>query len=131
MSSHGPCQAGPPRSDTFEVATRRMSVKDATKELCITSSRVSHRIRALEESRGVKLFDRLARSPEPTREGQAHAPLVRAAALSMDPCRTALRRAHVRTGDVRVEAGRLRVRRRAVGCSALPGGGSIAPCRSK
>lgn len=61
---------------TFEVATRHMSFKDAADELCITSTAVSHRIRALEEWLGVKLFNRLTRSLELTKEGEAYAPLV-------------------------------------------------------
>ena len=61
---------------TFEVATRHLSFKDAADELCITSTAVSHRIRALEEWLGVKLFNRLTRSLELTKEGEAYAPLV-------------------------------------------------------
>lgn len=61
---------------TFEVATRHLSFKDAADELCITSTAVSHRIRALEEWLGVKLFNRLTRSLELTKEGEAYAPLI-------------------------------------------------------
>ena len=64
---------------TFEVAARHMSFKDAADELCITSTAVSHRIRALEEWLGVKLFNRLTRSLELTKEGEAYAPIIRRA----------------------------------------------------
>lgn len=69
----------------FEVATRHMSFKHAADELCITSAAVSHRIRALEEWLGVKLFNRLTRSLELTKEGEAYAPMIRQAfTLLMD-----------------------------------------------
>jgi len=64
---------------TFEVAARHMSFKDTADELCITSTAVSHRIRALEEWLGVKLFNRLTRSLELTKEGEAYAPLIQEA----------------------------------------------------
>ena len=64
---------------TFEVAARHMSFKDTADELCITSTAVSHRIRALEEWLGVKLFNRLTRSLELTKEGEAYAPIIQEA----------------------------------------------------
>ncbi len=64
---------------TFEVAARHMSFKDAADELCITSTAVSHRIRALEEWLGVKLFNRLTRSLQLTKEGEAYAPIIKEA----------------------------------------------------
>lgn len=64
---------------TFEVAARHMSFKDAADELCITSTAVSHRIRALEEWLGVKLFNRLTRSLQLTKEGETYAPIIREA----------------------------------------------------
>ena len=53
-----------------------MSFKDTADELRITSTAVSHRIRALEEWLGVKLFNRLTRSLELTKEGAAYAPII-------------------------------------------------------
>jgi LysR family glycine cleavage system transcriptional activator len=50
-----------------------MSFKYAADELCITPTAVSHRIRALEEWLGIKLFNRLTRSLEFTKEGEAYA----------------------------------------------------------
>lgn len=77
---------------TFEVATRHLSFKDAADELCITSTAVSHRIRALEEWLGVKLFNRLTRSLELTKEGEAYAPLVREAFSLLTDASNALKR---------------------------------------
>lgn len=57
---------------TFEVAARHMSFKHAADELCITPTAVSHRIRSLEEWLEIKLFNRLTRSLEFTKEGQAY-----------------------------------------------------------
>lgn len=61
----------------FEVVARHMSFRNAADELCVTSTAVSHRIRSLEEWLGVKLFNRLTRSLELTKEGEAYAPLIR------------------------------------------------------
>ncbi len=60
----------------FEVAARHMSFKNAADELCITPTAISHRIRSLEDWLGVKLFNRLTRSLELTKEGAAYAKLV-------------------------------------------------------
>jgi LysR family glycine cleavage system transcriptional activator len=58
---------------TFEVAARHMSFKHAADELCITPTAVSHRIRSLEDWLEIKLFNRLTRSLEFTKEGEAYA----------------------------------------------------------
>ena len=60
----------------FEVAARHLSFKQAADELFITPAAVSHRIRGLEDWLGVKLFNRLTRSLELTKEGEAYAALV-------------------------------------------------------
>ena len=77
---------------TFEVAARHMSFKDAAQELCITPTAVSHRIRALEEWLEIKLFNRLTRSLEFTKEGEAYATRVNQAfeliALASDDIRS-------------------------------------------
>ncbi|MEH6442712.1 MAG: transcriptional regulator GcvA [Oceanospirillaceae bacterium] len=57
----------------FEVASRHMSFKHAADELCITPTAISHRIRTLENWLGLKLFNRLNRSLELTKEGEAYA----------------------------------------------------------
>lgn len=61
----------------FEVAARHLSFKQAADELFVTPAAVSHRIRSLESWLGVKLFNRLTRSLELTKEGEAYAVLVR------------------------------------------------------
>lgn len=61
----------------FEVAARHMSFKHAAEELHITPAAVSHRIRALEDWLGVRLFNRLTRSLELTKEGAAYVELVK------------------------------------------------------
>lgn len=76
---------------TFEVATRHLSFKDAADELCITSTAVSHRIRNLEEWLGVKLFNRLTRSLELTKEGEAYAPLIHQAFAILSKASNALK----------------------------------------
>lgn len=61
----------------FEVAARHLSFKQAAEELLVTPAAVSHRIRGLEDWLGVKLFNRLTRSLELTKEGEAYAVLVK------------------------------------------------------
>jgi LysR family transcriptional regulator, glycine cleavage system transcriptional activator len=53
----------PPLSalQAFEATARRLSVRDASEELRVTPSAVSHRLRNLETAIGVKLFHRLNR----------------------------------------------------------------------
>lgn len=57
----------------FEVAARHLSFKRAADELNITPTAVSHRIRILEDWLGLRLFNRLTRSLELTKEGEAYA----------------------------------------------------------
>jgi len=54
----------------FETACRHMQFQLAAEELGITPSALSYQIRQLEEFLGVKLFKRLNRAVELTREGQ-------------------------------------------------------------
>jgi LysR family glycine cleavage system transcriptional activator len=63
----------------FEAAARYLSFNRAAEELHVTPSAVSHRIRALEEYLGVKLFDRLTRRVILTRDGQTFLPAVQSA----------------------------------------------------
>jgi len=88
---------------TFEVATRHLSFKDAADELCITSTAVSHRIRGLEEWLGVKLFNRLTRSLELTKEGEAYAPLVHQAFSMLSDASNALKQSN-EGGDLVITA---------------------------
>ena len=57
---------------TFQVSGKHLSFKDASKELSITASAVSHQIRNLETFLGVQLFHRLTRSLEFTDAGQKY-----------------------------------------------------------
>jgi LysR family glycine cleavage system transcriptional activator len=55
----------------FEAAARLRSFKSAAEEIAVTATAVSHRIRALEEEIGCKLFVRKTRAVELTQEGRA------------------------------------------------------------
>ncbi|KAA8731248.1 DNA-binding transcriptional regulator DsdC [Acinetobacter qingfengensis] len=55
---------------TFFVVARFLSFKKAADFLCLTSSAVSHRIHRLENSLGIKLFQRLTRSIVLTHDGE-------------------------------------------------------------
>jgi len=63
----------------FEVAARRLSFTKAAEELYVTPSAVSHQIKVLEESLGVALFLRQAKSLVLTNAGQAYLPEVQRA----------------------------------------------------
>ena len=60
----------------FEAAARRLSFQAAAKELHISPSAVSHRIRNLEAELGHALFERRARAVRLTSAGEALAPSV-------------------------------------------------------
>lgn len=62
-SMKSPVRRLPPMSTlrAFEAAARHCSFKQAAAELAVTPTAVSHRIRALEEYLGIKLFDRQVR----------------------------------------------------------------------
>lgn len=55
---------------TFFVAARHLSFLHAADELCITASAVSHRIKRLEQTLGMELFQRLTRKIVLTHEGE-------------------------------------------------------------
>lgn len=55
---------------TFEAAARLGSFKAAAEELLITPTAVSHQIRALEDTLGLKLFERLTRATNLTHSGE-------------------------------------------------------------
>ncbi len=61
----------------FEAAARHLSFKDASAELSVTPTAISHQIRGLEEYLGFELFHRLTRALELTRQGRAMLPKVR------------------------------------------------------
>ncbi len=56
----------------FEAAARRLSFKDAAKELFISPAAVSHQIRALEKQLNVQLFERLNRALKLTPQGNTY-----------------------------------------------------------
>jgi hypothetical protein len=56
----------------FEAAARHRSFTTAAKELCVTVTAVSHQIRHLETSLGVKLFERSARAVQLVVAAQRH-----------------------------------------------------------
>jgi len=58
----------------FEAACRHMQFQLAAEELGVTPAALSYQIRQLEEHLGIKLFNRLNRSVELTREGRILAP---------------------------------------------------------
>ena len=61
----------------FEAAARAVSFHAAAEELNLTPSAVSHQIRLLEETRGVKLFERVGRGVTLTAEGAEYARSIR------------------------------------------------------
>ena len=60
----------------FEAAARHLSFKLAADELNVTPAAVSHQVKALEETLGVKLFRRQTRSIKLTNAGRAALPLI-------------------------------------------------------
>jgi LysR family glycine cleavage system transcriptional activator len=61
----------------FEAAARHLSFKEASDELSVSQSAVSHQIKALEEYLGFPLFTRKTRAVELTRKGQLYYPILR------------------------------------------------------
>jgi LysR family glycine cleavage system transcriptional activator len=57
----------------FEAAARSGSFKQAASELFVTQAAISHQIKALEETLGVRLFVRGAREVRPTKEAMVYA----------------------------------------------------------
>ncbi|MEJ5020916.1 transcriptional regulator GcvA [Ochrobactrum vermis] len=61
----------------FEAAARHLSVKLAAEELCVTPGAVSQMLKVLEESLGVRLFDRVTRGIYLTDAGRDYLPSIR------------------------------------------------------
>src|SRR5262245_58453553 len=61
----------------FEAAARHLSFKRAAEELCVTPTAISHQVRLLEETLGVRLFERRTRQVVTTAEGQLLYPVLR------------------------------------------------------
>ena len=85
LSSHLPLNA----LRAFEASARQLSFTRAGLELRVTQAAVSHQVKGLEESLGVRLFRRLPRGLALTDEGQALLPAI---AASFDRIRTTLDR---------------------------------------
>lgn len=64
---------------TFEVAARHLSFARAADELFVTAAAVSHQIKVLESSLGIKLFSRNGGSLSLTDAGQAYLPAIQQA----------------------------------------------------
>lgn len=58
----------------FEVTARHMSMKEAARELNVTPSAISHRLRLLEKVLGCQLFVRVGSQLKLTNSGEALAP---------------------------------------------------------
>ncbi|GLS32760.1 LysR family transcriptional regulator, glycine cleavage system transcriptional activator [Mesorhizobium albiziae] len=61
----------------FEAAARHQSFKQAAEELAVTPTAISHQIRLLEETLGLRLFERRTRQVALTREGRELYPVLR------------------------------------------------------
>jgi LysR family glycine cleavage system transcriptional activator len=81
-----------PAFAVFVVAARHQNFARAAEELGLTASAVSHHVRTLEGTLGVRLFHRHARGANLTTEGRTLADSVGAALSDIDAMATALRR---------------------------------------
>ena len=81
----------------FCEAARSGSFKAAADELCVTSSAVSHQIRALEEHLGVRLFERKTRAIELTSIGADYYRKVAPLLASIDAASNEIRRGSIKT----------------------------------
>jgi len=75
----------------FEAASRLLSLRDAAAEIGLSPSAVSHHVRNLEGTLGVRLFERLAR-------GVALTPAGRALAADLSPAFSAIAQAYMKAG---------------------------------
>lgn len=78
----------------FEAAARSASFHAAAEELNLTPSAISHQIRLLEETLGVRLFDRIGRGVTLTSEGAEYARSIR----------PSLQRLRMATNQIRLRA---------------------------
>src|ERR1700738_5191899 len=80
-----------PAFGVFAVAARHQNFAHAAEELDLTASAVSHHVRTLERSLGVKLFQRHARGVDLTAEGRALADAATGALSDIDAVAASLR----------------------------------------
>lgn len=81
-----------PAFAVFVVAARHQNFARAAEELGLTASAVSHHVRTLEGSLGIRLFQRHARGANLTAEGRTLADSVSAALSDIDAMATSLHR---------------------------------------
>jgi LysR family glycine cleavage system transcriptional activator len=81
----------------FEAAARHLSFKAAADELAVTPTAISHHVRQLEDTLGVKLFVREPRRIELTQHGKALYPVLRDGFDSFSDAISHLRSRKVRT----------------------------------
>src|SRR5246127_3082731 len=79
-----------PAFGVFAVAARHQNFANAAEELGLTASAVSHHVRGLEATLGVKLFQRHARGVALTGEGRTLADAANAALSDIDAVAVAL-----------------------------------------
>jgi len=93
-----------PAFGVFAVAARHQNFANAAEELGLTASAVSHHVRGLEATLGVKLFQRHARGVVLTVEGRTLADAANAALSDIDAVAAALNNIAHNAGRVRVAA---------------------------
>lgn len=93
-----------PAFGVFAVAARHQNFANAAEELGLTASAVSHHVRGLEATLGVKLFQRHARGVALTDEGRSLADAATAALSDIDAVAIALNRVARDTTRIRVAA---------------------------
>jgi len=81
----------------FEAAARHLSFKRAAAELHVTATAISHHVRLLEETLGVRLFERQPRRVVMTAEAQVLYPVLRDGFDSFDTTIESIGRKRVRT----------------------------------
>jgi LysR family glycine cleavage system transcriptional activator len=89
----------------FEAAARLLSFRRAADELSVTQGAVSHQIKYLEQSLGCKLFYRLPKQIQLTKEGQKLADVVRRALRDLDNAADAVVASGRSSLNVRLRAG--------------------------
>jgi DNA-binding transcriptional LysR family regulator len=93
-----------PAFGVFAVAARHQNFANAAEELGLTASAVSHHVRSLEATLGVKLFLRHARGVALTVEGRSLADAASAALSDIDAVAAALNKVAQGTHRVRIAA---------------------------
>ncbi len=96
--------AGLPAFGVFVIAARHQNFSHAAEELGLTSSAVSHHVRGLEATLGIKLFQRHARGVVLTAEGRALANVATTALSDIDDAALALRTLDRSVTRVRIAA---------------------------